>query len=315
MAPFWGQPEGRGPLWRDPALQLASVEWPLRARCVLSHTKVTAVAPIQYALTGPSALMLGKWRIHRLFDREGSVDISEKDGVRYLHLGSSTVQSAMRLRDPVELVLAYTRAMMGFLLFVAEPRSVAFIGLGGGSLPKFVRHHLPAARVVVVEKNPRVIAAARSHFEVPDDDQFFSVVQGQGEQWVRDNPESCDVLMVDGYDGSRQVGELVTEDFYSHASQALVGDGVLVVNLWSSDRRFDVYLQRIERVFKSVITIPAARKGNVAVLAFARRPHELRWSRLKLRARQLEAHYGLEFAAMLEGIRELNSCSDKGLRV
>jgi spermidine synthase len=50
--------------------------------------------------------MLGKWRIHRLFDREASVEVSEKDGVRYLHLGSSTVQSAMRVADPAELVLS-----------------------------------------------------------------------------------------------------------------------------------------------------------------------------------------------------------------
>jgi spermidine synthase len=259
--------------------------------------------------------MLGKWRIHHLFDGEGSVDISEKDGVRYLHLGSSTVQSAMRLRDPVELVLSYTRAMMGFLLFAPEPASVTMIGLGGGSLPKFIRHHMPAARVVVVEKNQRVIAAARSHFEVPDDDQSFSVVLGRGEQWITENPESCDVLMVDGYDGRRQAGELATEDFYAHARRALTRDGVLVVNLWSSDRQFDVYLQRIERVFDCVVTIPAARRGNMAVLAFARRPQELRWSKLKPRARQLEARYGLEFAAMLEGIREINLCSDKGLRV
>ena len=259
--------------------------------------------------------MLGKWRIHRLFDRDGSVDISEKDGVRFLHLGSSTVQSAMRLRDPVELVLSYTRAMMGFLIFVPEPASVAVIGLGGGSLPKFIRHHMPAARIVVVEKNARVIAAARSHFEVPDDDQLFSVLQGQGEQWIADNPQSCDVLMVDGYDGRRQVSELATEDFYAHARRALARGGVLVVNLWSSDRKFDIYLQRIERVFESVVTIPAARRGNMAVLAFTHRPNELRWSKLKPRARQLEARYGLEFAAMLEGIREINPSSDKGLRV
>ena len=56
MAPFWGQPEGTGPLWRDPALQLAYVEWPHRARCALSHTKVATVASIQYGLTGPSCL-------------------------------------------------------------------------------------------------------------------------------------------------------------------------------------------------------------------------------------------------------------------
>ena len=261
------------------------------------------------------ALMLGKWRIHRVFDREDSVEISEKDGVRSLHLGSSTVQSAMRLSDPVELVLSYTRAMMGFLLFTPEPARVAMIGLGGGSLPKFIRHHMPAARITVVENNAAVISAARSHFAVPDDDDHFSVVLGQGEQWVAEDASACDVLMVDGYNGRQQAGELATEEFYAHAQQALSGNGVLVVNLWSSDRDFDVYLQRIERVFDSVVIIPAERRGNMAVLAFARRPLELRWSKLKLRARQLESLYGLEFGAMLDGIREFNPRSDKELRI
>ena len=262
-----------------------------------------------------SATMLGKWRIHRLFDRDASVDISEKDGVRYLHLGSSTVQSAMLLRDPVELVLSYTRAMMGFLLFVSEPSRIAMVGLGGGSLAKFIRHHLPDSRIVVVENNAQVIAAARSHFEVPPDDRNFSVVLGQGEQWISGEDAACDVLMVDGYDGRRQAGELATEDFYAHARNALMPDGVLVVNLWSSDRAFDVYLQRIERVFDSVVTIPATRRGNMVILGFCRTPKELRWPELKARARQLERRYGLEFNAMLAGIREFNPCSDKGLRI
>ena len=34
--------------------------------------------------------------IHRKFADEGSVDVSESDGVRYLHLGNDTIQSAMR---------------------------------------------------------------------------------------------------------------------------------------------------------------------------------------------------------------------------
>ncbi|OYY82394.1 MAG: spermidine synthase, partial [Methylophilales bacterium 16-45-9] len=38
-----------------------------------------------------------------------AVDVSELDGVRALHLGSSTIQSAMRIRDPFALELAYTR--------------------------------------------------------------------------------------------------------------------------------------------------------------------------------------------------------------
>jgi spermidine synthase len=262
-----------------------------------------------------NALMLGKWRINRVFDREESVDVSEKDGVRCLHLGSSTVQSAMRISDPFELVLSYTRAMMGFLLFVPEPSRVAMIGLGGGSLPKFIRHHMPATRIKVIESNPRVISVARSYFEVPEDDQYFSVVLGQGEQWVANDGRDEDVLMVDGYDGQRQVGALSTEDFYTQARQALAHDGVLVVNLWSSDRKFDVYLQRIERCFDVVVTLPAERRGNLAVLAFSSPPRELRWSKLKCRARELESRYGLSFVSMLDAIRESNPCSDKELRI
>lgn len=262
-----------------------------------------------------NALMLGKWRIQRMFEREVSVDISEQGGVRYLHLGSPTVQSAMRLSDPVELVLAYTRAMMGFLLFVPEPQRVAMIGLGGGSLAKFVRHHMPGAQVTVVENNPRVIAVARGYFHVPENDERFSVVEGQGEDWVAGESGGWDVMMVDGYDGIRQVAEIASEAFYDHVHRAMSAQGVLAVNLWSNDKQFDVYLQRLERLYESVLMIPAERKGNMAVLAFKRRPRELRWTKLLIRARELEARYQLDYPAMLEGIREFNPKSDKGLRI
>ena len=54
------------------------------------------------------------------------------------------VQSEMLLDDPETLVAAYTRKMMGFLLFRDRPREVVMIGLGGGSLAKFCHRHLPA---------------------------------------------------------------------------------------------------------------------------------------------------------------------------
>lgn len=258
--------------------------------------------------------MLGKWRIHRLFDRDAAVEVSEKDGVRYLHLGSSTVQSAMKVSDPVELVLSYTRSMMAFLLFAPEPSHVVMIGLGGGSLPKYCYHRVNGSRVTVIENNEKVIAVARQHFDVPADDERFCVETGQGEVWVADHPKSCDVLMVDGYDGHAQVDALSTEDFYAAARRALDPDGMLVVNLWSSNRSFDAFIQRMERCFDAVVCIPAERRGNIVVLAFCRRPRELRWSELRVRGRLLEARYGLEFLRMIDGLRELNPHSDKELQ-
>jgi spermidine synthase len=260
--------------------------------------------------------ILSKLRGRRREPGEPSVEVSERDGLRSLHLGSSTVQSTMRVDDPVELVLSYTRAMMAFLLFHPKPRDVAMIGLGGGSLAKFVYHRLPEARVTVVENSARVITAARSWFEVPEDDGRFEVLHADGAEYVRAHPEASDVLMVDAYDSDAQVEALATEAFYADARAALRRDGVLTVNLWSSDPRFDSYLQRIERAFDSrVVCLPAERRGNVAVFAFVRSPEVTAWDALRQRARQLEKAYGLEFLRFVGRLTEMNPHTERRLIV
>lgn len=62
------------------------------------------------------------------------------------------VQSEMLASDPDFLVLSYTRKMMAFMLFNSEPKRInsepkriAVIGLGGGSMPKWCYRQLPAA--------------------------------------------------------------------------------------------------------------------------------------------------------------------------
>ena len=91
------------------------------------------------------------------------VVVSEEEGVRFLHLGGEHIQSAMRIDAPDELELDYTRTMMAFLLFHPRPRECLMIGLGGGSIPKFLFRRLPGVRTRVVELSPAVITAARLH--------------------------------------------------------------------------------------------------------------------------------------------------------
>lgn len=251
--------------------------------------------------------LLSRFRPHRARRAGGSVEVSEQDGLRSLHLGTDTVQSTMRLADPVQLVLSYTRAMMGFLLFHPDPRHVLMVGLGGGSLAKFAYHRLPKARITVVENSAEVIRVARQLFEVPADDERLQVILGDGGEWVRQPEAACDVLMVDAFDGQSQVEALASEAFYSDCAAALARDGVLVLNLWSSDQRFDGFLRRVEQVFDGrVLCLPAERRGNVAVFAFRRMPEPSRWEALRLRARQLEAVHGLEFPAFVTRLSEMN---------
>ena len=85
-----------------------------------------------------------------LVDGWGKPGVSEDGGVRSLQFSNGAVQSSMRVSKPFELDLSYTRAMMGFLLFNAEPQHILLVGLGGGSLSKYCYHQFPQARITVV---------------------------------------------------------------------------------------------------------------------------------------------------------------------
>ena len=87
-----------------------------------------------------------------------SIEVSEKAGVRYLHFSAEWIQGAMRIRKPDALELAYTRDMMACLLLRDPPwpKEVLMVGLGAGSLAKFVYRQLPATRITVVEIDPQI---------------------------------------------------------------------------------------------------------------------------------------------------------------
>jgi len=252
-------------------------------------------------------MSIARWLWRRATGGDDEVYVTERFGVRSLHIGSDTIQSSMRLSRPNDLELAYTRSMMAFLLFNEQPGRVVMIGLGGGSLPKFVYHRLPDAQIEVIEVNPRVVAIARSSFHVPADDARFSVRIGNGAERIAAPGLPADAIFVDGYDGDSQVAELSTPQFYAACRARLGARGVLVVNLWGNDRKFNDYLQRIESAFPAgTLCLPAEKPGNVIVFGFRDAPGTTRWEDLSLKGRRLETRYGLEFGRFVRGLRTMN---------
>jgi spermidine synthase len=250
---------------------------------------------------------LAKWRLRKPADDAETAYVSEKFGVRSLHIGSDTVQSAMRLAKPLDLELAYTRSMMAFLLFNDDPRDVFMIGLGGGSLAKFIYHRLPAAVTRVVEKSDQVVAIARQMFQLPADDERLEVVVGDGADWVTRDEVWADVLIVDGYDAESQAEALSTKAFYEDCRKRLEPQGILVINLWGGDREFNQTLRRIEAAFPAgTLCLPAEKPGNVIVFGFRSPPDGVRWGGLAERAVALQARHGLEFPRFVESLRKMN---------
>ena len=231
--------------------------------------------------------------------------VSEERGVRHLHVGGEAIQSAMRLDDPFALELDYTRCMMAFLLFHAQPRRALMIGLGGGSLAKFFHRRLTGLRTHVVEYDERVIATARALFHVPADDARLSIEHGDGVEALA--PECCDLLVVDGFEDESTPSAMVSQAFFDAAWCALEEPGVLVMNIMDDDRNFDRHLKRMENAFGgAVLAFQSLRDPNIVVIALKGAPAALDWNVLRARADALEKKYALPFPRYVERLRTMN---------
>ncbi|HNE15088.1 MAG TPA: fused MFS/spermidine synthase [Rhodocyclaceae bacterium] len=246
------------------------------------------------------------------------IDISEEAGVRFLHFGSEWVQGAMRLRKPWSLELVYTREMMAGLLLHPRPwpRKVLLIGLGAGSLARFVHHHLPDAVCTVVEIAPEVHAVARQFFRLPDENARFRVVIGDGAQYVMDTDAHWDLIAVDGFDRHARAGDLATLPFYQACWTRLSERGVMAVNLFSGQRGFKGRQDAIREAFDGrLCMLPPSETGNAIALAVRGAPIELSHDTLLARAAALKADTGLDLPPTLKRLDAAGGLPDGRLSV
>ena len=200
----------------------------------------------------------------------------------------------MQRSDPQRLVLDYTRTMMGFLLFVPEPRHIAMIGLGGGSLAKYCRSRLPDSDFTAIELLPEIIAL-REEFGIPENNSRFRIVCANGADYIRQSQQSLDVLLVDGFNSEGQPPELCSLAFYDACCNALRPNGVLVVNLCADDPGCDSYVARIDKAFGGKrVVIEADDGGNKIVFAGKYLPFPPKFKELAERLRTLEARHPVE---------------------
>lgn len=246
--------------------------------------------------------------------RPPSIHFSESDGVRNLHVGGTAIQSAMRIDQPDELALAYTRAMVATLLFVAKPRDILLVGLGGGSLAKYLHRRLPRTRLVAVEVDARVVEAAHAFFGLPIGRPRLKVLVADGAAHVEHNPGSTDIILLDAFVNHRQAPSVRTQAFYAHAAAALRPGGVLAINFMLDDPGLRVYLRRLANAFGSEPWCLRA-KGEDNVIAFARREPlaDTSVAALAARAAELERLHGMEFRSFASRLRPARRITSRGV--
>ncbi|HEX5311698.1 fused MFS/spermidine synthase [Aquabacterium sp.] len=204
-----------------------------------------------------------------------------------LSFESTLIQSSMRRADPNELVLDYTRTMMGALLFDSQPGHVLMIGLGGGSMVKYLYHYVPQARITAVEINQGVIDM-RQEFCIPPDDERLRVLCEDGALHVAQHRRTYDLILVDGFTGEGLPPALSSDAFYRACKAALKPGGIMVANVQADTQETRTVVKRIQKAFdRAVISVESDEGGNEIVTAgefdtfmAARADFTRRWERL-----------------------------------
>ena len=248
-----------------------------------------------------------------------SIEVSEEAGVRSLHFGSSWIQGSMRVARPFSLELEYTREMMAALLLrpdEAWPRKVLLVGLGAGSLTKFLWRNRPQAHLTVVEINPEVVGTAYANFRLPDDPSRIRIEIADGVHFVECAETRFDLILVDGFDSKGRAGSLDTGDFYTACRKRLTKEGLMVVNLLGRSRGFKASAERIRLAFEGrSLVFPSCDAGNAIAFAAVGEPLELPLSDLKESAQTLKKATGLNLLPTLTRLEQAATCKDGALRL
>jgi spermidine synthase len=218
-----------------------------------------------------------------------------------------STQSEMRLDDPEALVSAYTRKMMGFLLFRARPQRILMIGLGGGSLVKFCHRHLRTTHITAVEIDAQVIAL-RPHFHVPPDDSRLRVLNEDGVRHVAHMAHAdqrTDVMLVDAYDRQGIANAVVKRPFLENSRRVLSPRGVFVMNLAEDKDVCDRHIETVRSVFGApVIAVAMEHAGNVVVFAGSALRDRRRLMMATRNSHRIQEQLGLHFPTLLRRTSE-----------
>ena len=227
-------------------------------------------------------------------------------GLRTLRFGEDGVSlTVVSVDDPGRLVMAYTRLLPACLAFVPRLTRLLVVGLGGGALPRFFRHHFAEAKIDVVEIDAEVVALAREFCGFAEDEHLQAFVE-DGRDFIEASDGGYDVIILDSFDAESIPRHLSTLEFAQAVRRALSVDGIAVANVWgrSSNPLYESMLLTYRAAFEDVYVLDVPTAGSKLFVALPRQERMTR-ERLLERARQisLERRLGYDLCSTIAGVR------------
>lgn len=204
----------------------------------------------------------------------GTIVVTDEGrNMRALRFGRDGVrQSLVKLGDPEYLGLAYVPvALTGLALCNEQPRRFLIVGLGGGTLPAFLRKHYPDAEIDAVDINPEVAYAAKNYLGFREDDRMRIHI-ADGRKFVEAVQQPYDAIFLDAFGADAVPAHLTTKEFLSAVRRAVRSDGVVIGNIWFTAIKppYDSMVHTYQETFDELHVLRVSGTGNRILFALPR---------------------------------------------
>jgi spermidine synthase len=196
-------------------------------------------------------------------------------------------QTVVKPGDPDHLELLYARSIPIAFAFVEAPQSALVIGLGGGTIPSFLRKRFPKMRIDAVDIDPVVVEVAKSHFGFREDELMRAHVE-DGRRFVENARDRYDLIFLDGFGTDSVPFHLSTREFLDAVRRILTPRGIVIGNVWGRDvnRNYDSMVKTYRSVFNGLSIVDVIGSGNKLLVA-SEHKHELPHYELVARANRV----------------------------
>jgi spermidine synthase len=234
-----------------------------------AEAPATFLAVVLLVFAIPGASLVTRGRSDLIYERVSpyqTLQVYERDGVRTLR-SDRVPQAAVRLADG-ETAIRYNRAAPAVLLVNPHPKRALMIGLGGGTVGRYLQSRMPDLEIHYVDIDPAVLDVARRYFFFRTGPRMKVTIE-DGRQFLHASSETWDLIYADAYIGQSVPFHLTTAQFLDEARRHLAPGGVFALNLAAG--LGDPFSQAIYRTvrdrFDSVYLFPVRHAFNVLVVA------------------------------------------------
>jgi spermidine synthase len=239
----------------------------------------TALAVLLLVGSIPAASFATRGTPDLIYDRVTpyqTLEVYERGGVRTLR-GDRVPQAAVSLADH-ESTMPYNRVAPAVLLIRPHPRRALIIGLGGGTVGRYLQARDPELDIQYVDIDPAVREIAQRFFFFRPGPRMRVTIE-DGRQFLHASSEKWDLIYGDAYIGQSVPFHLTTVQFLDEVKRHLTPDGAFAVNLAAGlsdpfsqaiyrtvrDRFDSVYLFRVHGALNALVVAT----GNTETLSSA----------------------------------------------